>query len=541
MSRGAGFSDTCAVARRSEPDPPVTPVIDRDAIAAQVRERNRIEFEEIDRSAYQRHAEAIAADEVRRTEDLWNTRQRVLDALPENQPVPPVGPERPQWYEPPARDAGPTPFAPQRTPVEDGPIPLGTTDEFGAGRESAESMRKRQRAAEREAAGRTVDAKTYGLERRDFIRRNYPPGLTVEQRAAWDAPFSDAELLDVMSEVQRLETQTAAGVEARIRALGMDPNGSGATIMRLSDAAMRQVEREGSISRAFSSVRSRRIEGATDNSIRRGTGPNASHPEDAYFPVEKSILPEGAVEQVRADADTRAFGSNPESPITNRVEMEPMRYTEDVVRDGEVIHRKGDVIVQDGKPKVTPVPVGRKVASESKKAQKLKANRDRIRGKDGEQRPDQREVVDGELMPPRASKPKPYATRGADPVSEQRQTLAAAALESQGLRPLTGKQRTSLAEDIFETETGSPPEWRVEKEFGKPDKHVYVGADKKKMDEIFAALDAEDAKRLEGKSMAKYSERQQPVVDNFVAQNGREPTRIELDELMAPYQRKGQQ
>lgn len=537
MSRGAGFSDTCAVARRSEPDPPVTPIVDRDAIAARVRERNAIEFEEMDRTAYQRHAEAIAGDEIRRTEDLWNTRQRVLDALPENQPVPPVGPQRPQWYEPPARDAGPTPFAPQRTPVEDGPIPLGTTDEFGGGRESAESMRKRQTAAEREAAGRTVDAKAYGLERRDFIARNYPPGLTVEQRAAWDAPFSDAELLDVMTEVQRLETQTAAGVEARIRALDMDPNGSGATIMRLSDAAMRQVQREESISRAFSSVRSARIKGATDNSVRRGTGPNASHPEDAYFPVEKAVLPDTALEGVRADADTRAFGSNPESPITNRVEMEQMRYTEDVVRDGEVIHRKGDVIMQDGKPKVTPIPAGRKVASESKKAQKLKANRKQIR----EERNDQREVVNGELKPPRASKPKPYATRGADPKSEQVRTLAAAALEDQGLRPLTGKQRTSLAEDIFETDTGSPPEWRVQKEFGKPDKRVYTGTDKKKMDEIFAVLDAEDAKRLEGKSMAKYSERQQPVVDNFVAQNGREPTRIELDELMAPYQRKGQQ
>lgn len=494
MSRGAGFSDTCAVARRSEPDPPVVPVIDRDAIAARVRERNAIEFEEMDRTAGQRHAEAIMTDETQRTEDLWNTRQRVLDALPDNQPVPPVGPQRPQWYEPPARDAGPTPFAPQRTPVEDGPIPLGTTDEFGGGRESAESMRKRQTAAEREAAGRTVDAKAYGLERRDFIARNYPPGLTVEQRAAWDAPFSDAELLDVMTEVQRLETQTAAGVEARIRALDMDPNGSGATIMRLSDAAMRRVQREESISRAFSSVRSRRIEGATDQSVRRGVGPNASHPEDAYFPVEKTTLSEGALEDARADADTRAFGSTPGSPLAG-------------------------------------------VRGVSKKAQKLKANRERIR----EERPDQREVVDGELKPPRASKPKPYATRGADPKSEQVRTLAAAALENQGLRPLTGKQRTSLAEDIFETDTGSPPEWRVQKEFGKPDKRVYTGTDKKKMDEIFAVLDAEDAKRLEGKSMAKYSERQQPVVDNFVAQNGREPTRIELDELMAPYQRKGQQ
>lgn len=402
-----------------------------------------------------------------------------------------------------------------RTPVELNPdARLGTTSRFGSGDESATSLARRQ--AEDELAGheRSVERQNYTARRLAEIRGMRPPDLTPSQRDLWDAPWEPWEREAIIDRMVQIETQGMERVNLQIYAQRMDPNGIDAMVMRETERGRIRLERENALARAQYDVRMQRIA-----------------PQPGQIPTGR-----GSKERVKKNT-----GLN-EVSAERRAELE-----------AQAAGAKARVYREDSPiPDIPPW-------KQSKKSQAIaKALKDAKKLPPGQKRRGQR-GVDDEGNPLDAETFDDPAVRDAIVDEQNTRDLMSAEVQKGDQRVVTRMSEREIRDEAtrrFEEKFGRKPDFRVKKEFGKPDERIFIGEDHDRMKKIVRQIKDEqpapDAASANS-GVSRGTEAAEPYVDsggpltvsdpatarlkkelrangiaNWVADNGRQPNAAQL-------------
>lgn len=397
-----------------------------------------------------------------------------------------------------------------RTPVEEGGVPVGAAGQYGGG---DRPMTSADRAAQlQEGQQRTATRAAYTARRIDG-RPDRPDNLTPSQREIFDAPMTMRERNAVVDEVVRMEVAQAKATERRIAAMGIDPRSTQATIVRLQDAAQWHITRERNVTDAIMEVRGRRVAASA----------NTEAPPPNTVPAGTTNLAEVTTRTVTPP------GKRPKPEQSQTPLARTMRQKAAAAK-GQVLGERGKRVYNPDEEITTVDPDTGQVTTRTRKG-----------GPARRPRADQRKVVDGELMPPEPSTPRQTPFEPRTPTQERADNRAAAAMDAAGDRALSPRQKIDAAEDMFLAEHGQLPRrlpkkgWNAVADWiADPSKDSpYSPDDTTRMRAQFKRLAVLEAKRVGTPRTGKYPESQRQFVDQFIEDNGREPSRLELEEFAA--------